>query len=230
MKKSSANVSKEATGFAFFVLLDSDNLIESNDPCHCFVPIDEVADPDTLDTFIEVYSKEIEGVEEFEDSVVLDSDNKNWEFIDFEEVEFSCSEGRISVASIDPESGLIFLQREKPTPSEGKSATYEKVVIPKKLPLIYDDEELSNKEYDAMFFEHKMYCQSLRPQRHHRERYRDNLKTMPESKVQRSNRGLLAQVKNRYIADEEFFDVATLLSNQLVDFIMSSDEEFEFSA
>lgn len=217
---------KEATGFAFFVLVDSDNLIECNDPCHNFVPIDEIADPSIFEAFTEVDTDdEPEIVEEM--PVV----KPIFEIFELKEIDIcgNC-DGLILAASVDAETGIIFFQKEAQPSFKERS-----LVVEEEQPYYAND--VADEDYSY-------YPKKIRGSREYsfdpwdgaqekrgwKKPRRNNRKTLPDRKIQRANRGLLGQVKVRCVEEDDFYEVATLLSYSIFDSIFSSmefyDEEF----
>ena len=206
---------KETNGFVFFSLLDSDNLIECQDPCHCFIPIDEVADPNTLSTFVEVYN---DGPEVLEEMPILKPVLPIFEFKDVD-ICGNC-DGRILVASVEAETGIIFFHKENQPIS--------------KIEEIFDVDLFEPKEYDTFFFEHKMICQKWEDWRHRKgeehKPIRDNRKTLLDRKVQRDNRAVLREIKLISIAEEDFYEENFFLISDALEFEQEEEEDFLLGA
>jgi hypothetical protein len=216
----SAKVAKEvkATGYAFFSLLNEDDVIERED-CRRFIPICDVADPDTMTDYLEVYPSKKE--EEVEDCQLIP--NSEWEFVDFseQEIEYALYGGRVSVAMIDAQNGIITLE-------------FSEEVIPSDFVIIDEDYSFATKVYPKKIRGTREYAfnpwNEPEEKKGWRKPRRNNRKTMPDRKIQRSNRALLGQVKIRCVEEEDFYDFATLLSYDELNSIFSEmefyDEEF----
>ncbi len=191
MKTSNVN------GFAFFSLVDADNMLENNDPCHCFVPIDEVADPESsLDSF------ELSQKEDPED--VLESSINEWESFDFSEIECSSYNGRISVAVIDVKNKSILLEREKSDVVKVEDKEVEEdILVPKQYDFIVKKRKKLHREEKR-----RLKCGD------------ENRKTFSERKIQRNSRALLAQLKTAYL-DRRFFKAAVFSDYDILDTILS---------
>lgn len=187
-----------------FIAINDDDCIECNDPCHQFIPIEEVADPDFCNFYFEISNQES----------VLETESKTLhqtiQITYFTELNLSGSEnGRINVASIDASTGVILLDRENNPKSDD-------VVI------ITDDEPLTPKEYDQMFFEHKMLQSDYGNWRHRkgedRKPIRNNWKTLTDSKRQQENRKLLAEFNKQLVDDRFYHEDCYYSSLNFVDF------------
>ena len=217
----------KATGFVFFSLINEDDIIEYQGPRSKFISGDcgdQIPDPDTMMDFIEVYGEE--------KSKVLNS-TADWQFIDFSEVECDDCTGRISVASINPQDGLIFIKREGVISKDDVLPLDDDEAIEDEL-LFYDFDLVE--DYNLKSFQNKMSVldwERRRRKGEYRKPRRDNRKTMPDNKVQRDNRALLGLVKIRCVEEENFYEKTALFSYDSPDSLFSEmefydyDEEFE---
>lgn len=204
----SKSTEPKATGFAFFSLTNEDDIIEYQARSRKFIPGncgEEIPDPDTMDDYIEVYGND--------KSKTLNI-AADWKLIEFSEVECGDCTGRISVASIDPQSGLIFVKRENSL-TEDVLPIYDDETVEDELS--FYDFELVNEDYDLKPFQPKMGVFNLE-HRHrkgeHRKPRRNNRKTMPDNKIQRENRALLGLIKSCCV-DEAFFTSYNVLDSFL---------------
>jgi hypothetical protein len=128
--------------------------------------------------------------------------------------------GRILVASVEAESGIIFFQKEnQPISSEEN---------------IFDVDPIEFREYDIFFFEHKMICHNWWNWRHRKgenhKPIRNNRKTIPDRKVQRDNRSLLRNVKFTSYEEDDFYEENFFLISDALEFDREDDYNFDISA
>ena len=158
-------------------------LVTENDPCHCWVCIEDVVDPDSPDGFYEIsQATEIEEtIQNFE----------NGKLIDFEEVEDGSHFGKIISASIDVKTGMITLHREE-IPNE-TLLTEKKSIEPD---LYSDDCDFyfpRRKSLNFSFYQDPWYDESPDFRRS-----TENLKTMSDSKLQRMCRKQLRAIRRKF--------------------------------
>jgi len=164
---------------------EDETLVMENDPCHCYVRIEDVVDPDSPDGFYEI-TKEPE-VEETIEGFQEDR------LIDFEEIEDGNHYGKILSASINVETGVIILYRES-TPNE--KLLFEEEEKPELEFCDYEDNDFHfprKKGLNFSFFHDPSYDNSYRSGK-----CLENLKTMPDSKLQRMHRKQLRAIRRKF--------------------------------
>jgi len=156
---------------------EDEELVIENDPCHCWVCIEDVSDTYIPDGFHEV-SQDPEIEETIED---------------FEETENGNHFGKIISASINVETGIIILHREE-IPSETISIDYQETA----------KEILADDDFEA-FYPRIMGKKVLQDDVDYNPyngvykiRSHDNLKTMSDQKLQRMCRKQLRAIRRKF--------------------------------
>jgi len=167
--------------------IDEDELlVTENDPCHCFICIEDVPDPDSPKGYFEISCKTCDEIQELEERT--ECENK---LIIFTEIEYGNHFGRIISALIDAETGIITLVREN-TYSETLTIIEEE----KELELHCDDgfENL----YPTIKGK-RMLCRNFNDRDNECKKFcHDNLKTFSDSKLQRMHRSRLRTARRKF--------------------------------
>lgn len=158
-------------------------LVIENDPCHCWICIEDVADPDSPDGFYEINQ-----APEIEETIQDFTEDK---LIDFEEIEDGNHFGKIISASINVETGVITLHREG-IPSETLPIGKKSIE-----PDLYSDDcdfhFPRRKALNFSFYQDPWYDESPDFRRS-----MENLKTMSDSKLQRMHRKQLRVIRRKF--------------------------------
>ena len=132
---------------------------------------------------------------------------------EFKEIDiYGSHDGGIAVASVNVRKGVILFQKEIQTERTMDCC----------------HEDAAESDYNFLAFNPKMSIFGQYERRHRkgeqRKPKRNNLKTMPDHKIQRANRNLLRQLKT-FCADEEYFyEALDLLNDSIFSFLFSSME------
>jgi|GEM_PF-5833416 len=170
---------------------EDEELVSKNDPCHYWIHIEDVADPDSLGSFYEITPKPEEEIEE----IGTIQDFEDGGLIEFEEIEDGNRFGKIISASINTETGVITLHREE-IPSEtlaiGYTATGEKIFADDEFESFYP--RILGKKVLQDYIDYDLYEERKTFKR----TSHDNLKTMPASKTQRMRRKQLRAIRLKF--------------------------------